>query len=112
VKIGVKYDLEILHVLLEKKTHLLKIIVLIYTELFLVLTEKYFTVNTGAQSLCSRNLYTTPFLSYPSQVTLMKLIKLKRTQTVCTEREREREKEKERKNRENFFSRKNELPPK
>ena len=46
MNIGVKYDLEILHVLLEKKTHLLKIIVLIYSELFLVLTEKYFTVNT------------------------------------------------------------------
>ena len=31
-------------------------------------------------SVCSCNLYTTPFFIYPSQVTLVKLIKLKRTQ--------------------------------
>ncbi len=30
--------------------------------------------------VCSYNLYTTPFFSYPSQFTLVKLIKLKRTQ--------------------------------
>jgi hypothetical protein len=42
--------------------------------------------------VCSYNLYTTPFFSFPSQLTLMKLIKLKRTQSVCTEKERNREK--------------------
>jgi hypothetical protein len=31
-----------------------------------------------------------PFFSYPSQFTLVKLIKLKRTQSVCTEKERKR----------------------
>ncbi len=40
--------------------------------------------------VCSYNLYTTPFFSYPSQFTLVKLIKLKRTQSVCTEKERKR----------------------
>jgi hypothetical protein len=43
----------------------------------------------------SYNLYPTPFLSYPSQSTLVKLIKLKRTQTVYTEKERKRERKKE-----------------
>ena len=38
----------------------------------------------------SYNLYTTPFFSYPSHFTLVKLIKLKGTLTVCTENERER----------------------
>jgi hypothetical protein len=33
-------------------------------------------------------LYGTPFWTYPSQFTLVNLIKLKRTQTVCTEKER------------------------
>ena len=36
----------------------------------------------------------------------MKLIKLKKTKTVCTEREREREGEREEKQRENLFFRK------
>ena len=40
--------------------------------------------------VCSYNLYATPFWSYPSQFTLVKLIKLKGTQTVCTEKERKR----------------------
>ena len=40
--------------------------------------------------VCSYNLYATPFFSYPSQFTLVKLIKLKRTQSVCTEKERKR----------------------
>jgi hypothetical protein len=31
-------------------------------------------------------------VNYPSQITLVKLIKLKRTQTVCTEKERMTEK--------------------
>ena len=53
----------------------------------------------------SYNLYTTPFLSYPSQLTLVKLIKLKRTQTVCKDKERNSERKRE-KNREKtqFFS--------
>jgi hypothetical protein len=54
------------------------------------------------------NLYVTPFWSYPSQYILVKLIKLRRTQTVCTEKERKREREK--KQRESkvflFFSQK------
>ena len=50
--------------------------------------------------VCSYNLYATPFLSFPSHLTLVKFIKLKRTQSVCT---REKEREKERKNREKFF---------
>ncbi len=45
--------------------------------------------------VCSYNLYATPFFSYPSQLTFVKLIKLKRTQTVCTEKERKRERERE-----------------
>jgi hypothetical protein len=49
--------------------------------------------------VCSYNLYATPFLRFPSQLTLMKLSKLKRIQSVCTEK-REKEREKERKNRE------------
>ena len=56
--------------------------------------------------VCSYNLYETPFLSFPSQLTLVKLIKLKRTQSVCTEKEREREREREKKQREkNVFFR-------
>ncbi len=47
--------------------------------------------------VCSYNLYATPFLSFPSHLTLVKFIKLKRTQSVCT---REKDREKERKNRE------------
>ena len=46
----------------------------------------------------SYNLYATSFFSFPSHLTLVKFIKLKRTQSVCT---REKEREKERKNREN-----------
>jgi hypothetical protein len=65
---------------------------------------------------CSCNLYVTPFLSFPSQLTLVKFIKLKRTQSVCTEKERKREREREEKQRENnFFSlffEKKEFPPK
>jgi hypothetical protein len=38
---------------------------------------------------------TTPFLSYPSQFILVKLIKLKRTQTVFIEIERKRERNRE-----------------
>ena len=34
VNMGDKYDLEILHILLEKNTHLLQIIVYIYSKLF------------------------------------------------------------------------------
>jgi hypothetical protein len=60
-------------------------------------------------------LYATPFFSFPSQLTLVKFIKLKRTQSVCTEKERRREREKK-KQRENnvffYFVRKKELPPK
>jgi hypothetical protein len=37
-------------------------------------------------------LYTTPFWSFPSQLILVKLIKLKRTQSVRGEKERKREK--------------------
>jgi hypothetical protein len=47
--------------------------------------------------VCSYNLYATPFLNFPSHLTLVKFIKLKRTQSVCT---REKEREKERENRE------------
>ncbi len=46
--------------------------------------------------VCSYNLYATPFLSFPSHLTLVKFIKLKRTQSVCT---REKEREREKKNR-------------
>ena len=42
-------------------------------------------------------MYATPFLSFPSHLTLVKFIKLERTQSVCT---REKEREKERKDRE------------
>ena len=55
-------------------------------------------------------VHRTPFLSYPSQLTLVILIKLKRIQTVCTEKEREREKET--KTERDFFGKKNELPQK
>jgi hypothetical protein len=50
-------------------------------------------------------LYATLFWSFPSPFTLVKLIKLKRTQSVCTEKERKREREREEKQRENkvFF---------
>jgi len=48
-------------------------------------------------------LYATPFLSYPSQFTLVKLIKLKRTQTVCTEKERNRERKREKTERKHSF---------
>ena len=47
-------------------------------------------------------MYTAPFLSYPSQLTSLKLIKLKSTRTVCTEKERETERERENE-REIFF---------
>jgi hypothetical protein len=61
-------------------------------------------------------LYATPFLSYPSQLTLVKLIKLKRTQTVCTEKERNRERKREKTERKHsffpFFSSKNLTPVK
>jgi hypothetical protein len=61
-------------------------------------------------------LYATPFLSYPSQLTLVKLIELKRTQTVCTEKERKRERETGKTERKqqflSFFSQKNSLLPK
>ena len=50
--------------------------------------------------VCSCNLYATPFFSFPSQVTLVKFIKLKRTQSVCTEKERKRE----RKRKKTLFS--------
>jgi hypothetical protein len=49
-------------------------------------------------------LYATPFLSYPSQLTLVKLIKLNRTQTVCTEKERNREKKRGKTERKHSFS--------
>jgi hypothetical protein len=51
----------------------------------------------------SYNLYATHFLSYPSQITLVKLIELKRTQTVCTEKERKRERETEKTERKQQF---------
>jgi hypothetical protein len=54
--------------------------------------------------VCSYNLYATPFWSFPSQFTLVKLIKLKRTQTVCTEKERERERKREKQRKNEFFS--------
>jgi hypothetical protein len=61
-------------------------------------------------------LYATPFFSYPSQLTLVKLIKLKRTQPVCTEKERNRERKREKTERKHsffpFFSQKIQLPPK
>ncbi len=47
--------------------------------------------------VCSYNWYATPFLIFPSHLTSVKFIKLKRTQSVFT---REKEREKERKNRE------------
>ena len=47
--------------------------------------------------VCSYNLCATPFLRFPSHLALVKFIKLKRTQSVCT---RVKEREKERKNRE------------
>jgi hypothetical protein len=58
-------------------------------------------------------LYGTPFFSFPSQLTLVKLIKLKRTQSVWTEKERKRERERE-KNREKtmFFFEKKRTPVK
>jgi hypothetical protein len=58
-------------------------------------------------SVCSYNLYTTPFLTFSSQITLVKLkqlIKLKKTQSVCTEKERKREREKKKTEREQCFS--------
>jgi hypothetical protein len=42
-----------------------------------------------------RNLYTTPFLSDPSQLTLVQLIKHENTQTVCKRKKEEEEKERE-----------------
>ena len=62
--------------------------------------------------VCSYNLYATPFWSYPSQFTWVKLIKLKRTQTVCTGKERKREKTERKRSFFNFFLKKNWLPPK
>ncbi len=54
----------------------------------------------------------TPFLSYPSQLILVKLIKVKKNPN-CVYREREKEKEKEREHRENgFFFRKKWTPTK
>jgi hypothetical protein len=59
-------------------------------------------------SVWSYNLYATPFLNYPSHLTLVKLIKLKRTQTVCTEKERKRERKRKKTERKQslfaFFS--------
>jgi hypothetical protein len=52
--------------------------------------------------VCSYNLYATPFLSFPSHLTLVKFIKLKRTQSVCT-REKEREREKRQRENKVFF---------
>jgi hypothetical protein len=49
------------------------------------------------------SLYATPLLSYPSQLTLVKLIKLKRTQSVCTEKERNRERKREKTERKDSF---------
>jgi hypothetical protein len=55
----------------------------------------------------------TPFLSFPSHLTLVQFIELKRTQSVCT---REKERKKEREKRENkvyyYYFEKKELPPK
>jgi hypothetical protein len=51
----------------------------------------------------------------PSQFTVVTLIKLKRTQTVCVEKERKRERKREKTERkQSFFSffAKNKLPPK
>jgi hypothetical protein len=48
-------------------------------------------------------LYATPFFSFPSQLTLVKLIKLKRTQSVCTEKERKRERKREKTERKQYF---------
>ncbi len=53
--------------------------------------------------VCSYNLHVTPFLSYPSHLTLVKLMKLKRTQTVCTEEERKRERKIEKTERKQIF---------
>ncbi len=53
--------------------------------------------------VCSYNLHATPFLNYPSQLTLVKLMKLKRTQTVCTEEERKRERKIEKTERKQTF---------
>jgi hypothetical protein len=72
--------------------------------------------------VCSYNLHTTPFLSYPSQITLVKLITLKKNQNclsyfgeidwtqkepkLCVQRTRQREKERQRRQRGNkvFFN--------
>ncbi len=53
--------------------------------------------------VCSYNLYATPFLSFPSHLTLVKLIKLKRTQSVCTEKERKRERKRGKTERKQSF---------
>ena len=49
--------------------------------------------------LSSYNLYATPCFSFPSHLTLVKLIKLKK-KPKCVYREREKEREREKKNRE------------
>jgi hypothetical protein len=54
-------------------------------------------------------LYTTPFWGYPSQLTLVKLIKQKSTQSVGAEKEREQERN-QKKKEENEKTKK--LPPK
>ncbi len=63
--------------------------------------------------VCSYDLYVTPFMSYPSHLTLVKLIKLKRTQTVCVEKGRkgERKRGKTERNK-GFFFHFFEVPPK
>ncbi len=94
-------------------------------ELFLcwgiVVTHTYFICwesrHSYAPITCTQHLFWV-ILQYHSQLTLVKLIKLKRTQTVCTGKEREWERKKEKTERKNlflsvFFSLgKNELPHK
>jgi hypothetical protein len=58
----------------------------------------------------SYNLYTTYFLSFPSHLTLVTLIKLTSTQIVCTEKERKKEREKERKDEGKHSSEKKKYP--
>jgi hypothetical protein len=72
-------------------------------QLWIVVTHTYLGLLSVKTRVWSYNLYTTPFFIYPSHLTLVILIKLKSTQTVCTEkresrREIKREKQKREKN--------------
>ncbi len=63
--------------------------------------------------MCSYDLHRAPSVSYTSQLTLVKLIKLKKNPNcVYSEREKKREKEREKEKILDFLLEKNELPKK